>query len=106
MDTITLTHHGRTVALAARARFWLAAEIEALPDNDPRKRHVCFMAIYARDILSGEMPGPYTDTDADHFARLVTSSDHGRAATGRRCRLAPDRASALPGRRARSRRCG
>lgn len=71
MNTITLTHHGRTVALAARARFWLAAQIEALPENDPRKRHVCFMALYARDILTGAMPGPYTDADADRFARLA-----------------------------------
>jgi hypothetical protein len=71
MDTITLTHHGRTVALAARARFWLAADIEALPDGDPRKRHVCFMALYARDILTGTLPGPYSDSDADRFASLA-----------------------------------
>jgi hypothetical protein len=55
----------------APARFWLAAEIEALPDNHPRKRHVCLMALYARDILTGAMLGPYTDADADHFARLA-----------------------------------
>ena len=30
MDTITLSYQGQTVALAARARFWLAAHIEAL----------------------------------------------------------------------------
>jgi hypothetical protein len=71
MDTITITHAGRTVALAARARFWLSADIEALPSGDPRKRHICFMALYARDVLTGAMPGPYTDTDADRFARLA-----------------------------------
>jgi hypothetical protein len=73
-DTITLTHAGRTVALAARARFWLAADIEALPNRDARKRHICFMALYARDVLNGAMPGPYTDTDADRFARLALSN--------------------------------
>jgi hypothetical protein len=52
-------------------RFWLAAHIEALPAGHPRKRHVCFMALYARDILIGELPGPYTDTDAERFARLA-----------------------------------
>jgi hypothetical protein len=74
MDTITLTYDGRTVALAAPARFWLAAHIQALPDGHPRKRHDCFMALYARDILTRDMPGPYTDTDADHFAHLAISS--------------------------------
>ena len=74
MDTITITRDGRTVALAGRERFWLAAHIQALPDGHPRRLHVCFMAVYARDILTGDMPGPYTDTDADHFARLVTGA--------------------------------
>lgn len=32
------------------------------------------MAVYARDILTGDMPGPYSDTDADHFAGLVTNA--------------------------------
>ena len=71
MDTITLTYHGQTVALAARERFWLAAHIEALPAGHPDKRHVCFMALYARDILTGHLPGPYTDDDADRFAGLA-----------------------------------
>jgi hypothetical protein len=74
MDTITITQDGRTVALAGRERFWLAVQIHALPDGHPRRRHVCFMAVYARDILTGDMPGPYTDTDADHFARFVTNT--------------------------------
>jgi hypothetical protein len=118
MDTITITRDGRTVALAGRERFWLAAHIQALPDGYPRRRHVCFMAVYARDILTGDMPGPYTDTDADHFARLVTTAgecdvsdlpsalgSRGRAARGRRRRVAPASVSPLPGGRARSRRC-
>jgi hypothetical protein len=119
MDTITITRDGRTVALAGRERFWLAAHIQALPDRHPRRRHVCFMAVYARDILTGDMPGPYTDADADHFAHLVTNADgcdavsapasapgsHGRAARPRRRRLAPASVSPLPGRRARGQRC-
>jgi hypothetical protein len=119
MDTtITITHDGRTVALAGRERFWLVAHIQALPDGHPRRRHVCFMAVYARDVLTGDMPGPYTDSDADHFARLVTNAagcdlsalasapgGHGRAATRRgRRRLAPASVSLLPGRRAQNRR--
>jgi hypothetical protein len=75
MDTITLSYQGQTVAVAARARFWLAAHIEALPTGHPDKRHVCFMALYARDVLTGALPGPYSDDDADRFARLALRSD-------------------------------
>ena len=80
MDTITLTYHGQTVALAARARFWLAAHIEALPAGHPDKRHVCFMALYARDVLTGDLPGPYSDDDADRFARLALPTGSGCSA--------------------------
>lgn len=75
MDTITLSYQGQTVALAARARFWLAAHIEALPAGHPDKRHVCFMALYARDVLIGDLAGPYNDDDADRFARLALATD-------------------------------
>lgn len=71
MQTITLSHQDRVVALAAPTRVWLAAHIEALPTGHPRKRLVAFMAFYARDILNGTLPGPYSDTDAERFARLA-----------------------------------
>jgi hypothetical protein len=34
------------------------------------------MALYARDVLTGAMPGPYTDADADQFARLAIATSH------------------------------
>jgi hypothetical protein len=71
MNTITVSHRGRLVALAAPRRFWLAADIEALPDGHPRKRFVAFMVLYARDVLTGQLPGPYNDADAERFARLA-----------------------------------
>ncbi len=71
MDTITLTYQGRTVALAAPARFWLAAHIEALAAGHPTKRTVAFMALFARDILNGTLPGAYSDQRALTFARLA-----------------------------------
>ena len=74
MDTITISQAGAAVALAGRDRVWLAPPIQALPDGHLRKRHICFMAIYAHDILTGELPGPYSDAKADHFARLVTDT--------------------------------
>jgi hypothetical protein len=71
MQTIILTQHGRPVALAAPTRVWLATHIDALPPGHPRKRLVAFMALYARDILTGQLPGPYRDADAERFARLA-----------------------------------
>jgi hypothetical protein len=71
MNTITVSHRGRLVALAAPRRFWLAADIEALPDSHPRKRLVALMVLYARDVLTGELPSPYRDEDAERFAYLA-----------------------------------
>ena len=71
MDTITLTYDGQHVALAGRDRFWLAAHIEALPDGHPTKRLVAFMALFARDVLTGDLPGLYSDHRARTFARLA-----------------------------------
>lgn len=68
-------HHAHSPRPARRTgrptRFWLAAHIEALPADHPHKTHVCFMALYAREILTGEMPGPCHDEDAERFARLA-----------------------------------
>ena len=96
MDTITLTYQGQTAALAARARFWLAAHIELLPPGHPDKRHVCFMALYARDVLTGEVPGPYTDTDADRFARLALENNPSTASHDRELGTARSRADCAP----------
>lgn len=71
MQTITLSYDNRTVALASPERFWLAAHIEALPTGDPTKRLVTYMALFARDVLTGELPGPYSDELARRFARLA-----------------------------------
>ena len=71
MQTVTLTYDNRTVALARRERFWLAPHIAALPADDPTKRLVTFMALYARDVLTAELPGPYSDERARSFARLA-----------------------------------
>jgi len=68
------------------------------------------MALYARDVLTGDMPGPYSDTDADHLAHLATKTGsfdrvsalpsapdcHRRDATRRRRRRAPASVPPLP----------
>ena len=71
MDTLTLTYEDQPVARASRERFWLAPHVESLPDGHPTKRLVAFMALYARDVLAGELPAPYSDERARRFARLA-----------------------------------
>lgn len=70
-STITISYQRRAAARAGAERFWLAAHIQALPHGHPDKRIVAFMALYARDVLSGELPGPYSDERARTFARLA-----------------------------------
>ncbi len=84
MQTIALTYDNRTVALAGRNRYWLAAHVEALPDGHPTKRVVAFMALFARDILNEQLPGPYTNERALQFARLALA-DPAVYAAHRRC---------------------
>lgn len=69
MSTISIAHAGRTVARAGRTRFWFGPSVEELPDGHPRKRWIAFMALYARAVLVGDLAGPYTDDDAERFAR-------------------------------------
>ena len=71
METIAISHHDKTAALAAPDRYWLAAHIEALPDGHPTKSVVALMALYAGDVLSGALNGPYSDERALAFARLA-----------------------------------
>lgn len=71
MQTIILIYDGHTVAEASLERFWLALHIAALPNGDPTKRFVTFMVLYARDVLRGVLPEPYSDERARRFARLA-----------------------------------
>lgn len=59
----------RPVAMAGAHEFWLTQSIERLPDGDPDKRVVVLMCAFARDIETGELPAPYSDDRAEHFAR-------------------------------------
>lgn len=68
---ITITYADAVAAAAGPTRFYLAAPIAALPDGHPTKRVVAFMCVYAREILTGRLPGPYSDDDAERFARTA-----------------------------------
>lgn len=69
--TITIIYADAVAAAAGPTRFYLAPRIAALPDGHPTKRVVVFMCAYAREILTGRLPGPYRDDDAEHFARTA-----------------------------------
>ena len=71
MHAITVTYRHQVAALAAPAHVWLAAHVLALPNGDAAKRMVCFMCFFAREVLTGQFPGPYTDQRARTFARLA-----------------------------------
>jgi hypothetical protein len=55
-----ITYRGRRVAAATPRRFFLADELLDRPPGDPETVFVCFMCAYARDVLTGELPGPPT----------------------------------------------
>ena len=64
-----ITYEGHPVAMAGEHDYWLTHSVELLPDGHPTKRMVIFMCAFARDVLAGEAPGPYTDDRASRFAR-------------------------------------
>jgi hypothetical protein len=64
-----ITYRGRTVAAATRSRFFLAEALDERSASDPERTFVIFMCAYAGDVLSGVLPGPYTDEDARRYAR-------------------------------------
>ncbi len=93
MPTITICHQGRVVAHAGRRRVRFAAHIHTLPDGHPRKRWVSFMALYAREILTGALPGPYSHAEAERFAAACLIPDE----ILERAELDVDRAAAALG---------
>jgi hypothetical protein len=70
-----ITYRGHTVAAATPKRFFLADELSARPPGDPHTTFVCFMCAYAREVLTGGLPGPYTDEQAREFARAALIPD-------------------------------
>jgi hypothetical protein len=74
MQTITLTHQGQPVALAAPTRVWLAAHTQELPVGDPRRRPVAFIAFYARDARAATATAAaLRPVPVPHPARPVTA---------------------------------
>jgi hypothetical protein len=67
----TITYRGRPVACTTATRFFLSDNVERLPAGDPLLTFVLYMCAYARHVLTGQLPGPYTDDNARRFARAA-----------------------------------
>jgi len=74
-----ITYQRQIVALAGAHRFDLAPAIDDLPDGDPLKTFVCFLALYARDVHTGELPGDptrYVPCRGERYARAALMPAH------------------------------
>ncbi len=68
MSPQPITYRGRVVAAATAERFLLSDELEHRPSGDPERTFVIYMCLYARDIATGQLPGPYSEPRARRFA--------------------------------------
>jgi len=69
--SILITYNGQPVALANRRHSTLVADAAQLPAGEPRVRMATWMAVYAKLVLVHQLRGPYTDRDAERFARAA-----------------------------------
>ena len=98
MSDVLVLYRGRPAALVGAARFSYLGEIRHLPPGDPTVRMVTHMGYYAQLVLTGRLPGPYADDDAERFARfaLIDPDEFGRqvdqsdAVLAARFRLPPE----------------
>jgi hypothetical protein len=70
-----ISYRGELVGVATRSRVYLAPQIEALAPGDPKLRFVAAMCLYSRDVDEGKVPGPFTDEDAELYARCLLVPD-------------------------------
>jgi hypothetical protein len=82
-----ITYRRRAVAIASPERFYLAPHIAQRPNGDPLKRFVCFIALHARDVLTGQLPGEphhYLPHRGERYAREALIPPHEFAALAHR----------------------
>jgi hypothetical protein len=90
-----ITFRGRLVAVASSRHFFLCDDLDDRPPGDPELSFVALMALYATDIAAGNLPGPYTDDHARHFARTCLLHPGVGELLERRCLDVPRAARAL-----------
>jgi hypothetical protein len=64
MEIQLIAYRGRSVAACTSRRVFFSEDLEARGDDDPVKRLVCEMCMYAGMVLNGLAPGAYSDEDA------------------------------------------
>jgi hypothetical protein len=70
-SSILIQYRGTPAALVNARQLSFLGEVRHLPPGNPIVKVVAHMGYYAQLVLSGRMPGPYTDGDAERFARLA-----------------------------------
>ena len=68
-DMQQISYANQAAAMAGRERFWLVDELEQLDPEDPVRVWVSWLCVYARDVLTGVLPGPYGQQAAERYAR-------------------------------------
>jgi hypothetical protein len=71
MTAVLVNYQGAPAALVGTGRHSFLGDVGDLPLGHPVVRTVAYMAFYAQLVLAGEMPEPYTDRDAECFARYA-----------------------------------
>lgn len=67
MEIITIRDEPAATVTARGTMF--TERFSALPQGHPDLRLALWKAQYARDVLTGELPGPFTDHAAERYAR-------------------------------------
>jgi hypothetical protein len=74
--SILITYSSEPLALVNRRHTTLVGHAAQLPAGDPTLRIVTWMAVYAKLVLACHLTCPYTDTNAERFARATLIHPH------------------------------
>jgi hypothetical protein len=68
---VLVLYEDAPAALVGPTRFSFLGDVRRLPPGHPIVRMVTHMGYYAQLVLTGQLPGPYTNKDAERFARFA-----------------------------------
>lgn len=68
-------YRGELVAIATRGGVHLSPRVSDLPRGHPMLRFVAAMCMYSRDVDQAAVPGPYSNSAAELYARCVLIPD-------------------------------
>jgi hypothetical protein len=75
IDVLLVHHQGKPAAWVVNGRIELYPRIAVLEREHPARRWTTCVAIFALEILSGHIRGPFDQARADHFARSALVPD-------------------------------